>query len=65
MTRGLIEFCGLPWDDACLRHHETDRNVRTLSIEQVREPIYTTSVSRAAPFEQHLGPLRVGLAARG
>ena len=38
--RALLEFCGLPWDDACLRFHESARSVRTLSAAQVRLPMY-------------------------
>ena len=42
-TRALIEAVGLPWDDACLRPHETKGSVKTLSFQQVRQPIYKTS----------------------
>ena len=57
MARRLVEFCGLPWDDACLKFHETDRPVRTASAAQVRKPIYTTSLGRWRRFERHLGDL--------
>lgn len=53
----LIAYCGLPWNDACLAPHEHRRTVRTASVTQVREPVYTTSVSRWRRFERHLGPL--------
>ena len=43
-TRRMLEFCGLPWEDACLRFYETQRAVRTASSEQVRRPIYASSV---------------------
>ena len=67
MSRKIIEFCGLPWDDRCLRFYESSaqRNVKaaiTLSYDQVRRPIYKTSVGRAKKFEQHLGPLFEALA---
>jgi hypothetical protein len=39
-TLRLLEFCGLPWEDACLAFHETERAIRTASSEQVRRPIY-------------------------
>jgi tetratricopeptide (TPR) repeat protein len=55
--RKLIEFCGLEWDDACLNFHETERAVRTASVWQVRQPIYTTSVERWRNYEKHLGPM--------
>lgn len=57
VTREIIEACGLPWDDRCLRFHETRRVVQTASYEQVTQPIYATSVARYRNFEKHLGPL--------
>ena len=60
-TRRLIDYCGLPWDDACLQSHKTKRTVRTASITQVRQPIYTSSLQRWRRYEQFLGPLQEGL----
>jgi Flp pilus assembly protein TadD len=60
-SRRIIEFCGLEWDDACLRFHESGRDERTLSHAQVRKPIYTSSLDRAGRFASHLGPLREAL----
>jgi hypothetical protein len=57
----LIEFLGLAWDDACLRFHESDREVATLSADQVRRPMYRTSVGRYRHYEKHLGPLKRAL----
>lgn len=48
--RRLIDFIGLPWDDACLAFHKTRRTVRTLSYDQVNRPIYTTSAGRNANY---------------
>ena len=61
----LIAFCGLAWDDACLDFHRTVRPVRTASVNQVRQPIYRTSLARWKPYAAHLGPLlaALGLAA--
>ncbi len=56
-TRRLLEHCGLPWEDNCLRFYETDRAVVTASSEQVRLPIYSRSVNSWRRFEKHLGPL--------
>ena len=56
-TRRLIEFCELPWEDACLRFYETERAVNTASSEQVRQPIYSKSINAWRRFENHLGPL--------
>ena len=61
VSRELIAFCGLEWDDACLRFHETDRHVRTASYWQVRQPIYSSSVERWRNYEEHLAPLRHAL----
>ncbi|MEE3236160.1 MAG: sulfotransferase, partial [Pseudomonadota bacterium] len=43
--RRLLEFCGLPFEESCLRFHETERAVKTASSEQVRRPIYSSSVN--------------------
>lgn len=61
VTRELIEFLGLDWDDACLRFHSSGRASTTWSSEQVREPLYTRSSGRHANYEKHLGPLRRAL----
>ncbi|HFD80755.1 MAG TPA: sulfotransferase family protein [Gammaproteobacteria bacterium] len=62
VSRSLIEFCGLEWDDRCLRFHENERFVGTASFDQVRRPIYRSSVQRWKNYEPFLGPLRAGLA---
>jgi len=56
-ARRIIEFSGLPWEDACVNFHETRRQVRTASSMQVRQPIYKTAVRRWKRFEHRLGPL--------
>ncbi|MFA6119954.1 MAG: sulfotransferase [Sideroxydans sp.] len=56
-ARKLLEYCGLEWDAACLDFHKTKRQVRTASVTQVRQPIYTTSVERWRSYEKFLGPL--------
>ncbi len=53
----ITEACGLDWDPACLRFHETRRPVRTASVAQVRQPIFTTGVQRWRRYEPHLKPL--------
>jgi len=57
ISRKLVDFCGLDWDDRCLRFFENARPVRTSSGWQVRQPIYTTSVGRWRDYAKHLGPL--------
>jgi len=61
LTRKLIEFLGLEWDDACLNFHETERSVQTFSKWQVRQPIYTTSIKRWKHYEKHLDALKSAL----
>lgn len=56
-TRRLIEFCGLEWNDACLESHKTERSIKTASITQVRQPVYTSSVERWRHYEKYLQPL--------
>lgn len=56
-ARGMIEFLGLDWDERCLRFHETRRPVSTASIQQVRRPMYQSSVGRWRNYEKHLGQL--------
>ena len=56
-TRQLLDFCELPWDERCLRHHESGRVANTFSYNQVRQPIYKKSVERWRRYEKHLGPL--------
>lgn len=56
-TRHLLEYCQLDWNDACLDFHKTERSVRTASVTQVRQPIYSSSVERWRHYEQFLAPL--------
>lgn len=60
-VRRLLEYCGLPFDEACLRFYENDRAVRTASSEQVRQPIYRDAVDQWRHYEQWLEPLRSAL----
>jgi hypothetical protein len=53
-TRRLLEFCGLPWEDACLRFYETERAIRTASSEQVRRPIYSSAIGVWRHYSQQL-----------
>jgi hypothetical protein len=56
-ARRLIAFCGLDWDDACLDFHRSARPVQTASVEQVRQPIYKSSVRRWEKYASYLQPL--------
>ena len=64
-SRRLIEFCGLPWDERCLRFYENKRTVLTASHDQVRSPIYKTSAERWRNYERYIAPLRRALAPTG
>lgn len=64
-ARQVVDFVGLPWDDACLRFYEAERAVTTASVDQVRKPIYTSSVGRWKRYGGRLDPLRDSLAAAG
>ena len=56
-VRHILEFCGLPFEDACLRFYETERAVKAASSEQVRRPIYSSSVNLWRNYESQLETL--------
>lgn len=56
-TRALLDYCELPWNDACLEFHTTRRKVRTASNAQVRQPIYSDSVKLWQRYGDKLSPL--------
>jgi tetratricopeptide (TPR) repeat protein len=60
-ARRMLEFLRLPWDERVLRFHETERPVRTASVNQVRQPIYRTSAGRWRKHAAHLQPLLAAL----
>jgi hypothetical protein len=60
-VRRLLDYCGLPFEEQCLRFHETRRVVQTASSEQVRRPLYSDSVEEWRNFEPWLGPLKEAL----
>ena len=51
----ILEHCGLPFEEKCVRFHETERAVKTASSEQVRQPIYTGGMGKWRKYESHLG----------
>ena len=59
--RRLLEACGLPFEEACLRFWETERAVRTASSEQVRRPIFRDGADAWQAYDAHLDPLRAAL----
>ena len=60
-ARRIVAYCGLEWDARCLDFHRTERQVRTASVSQVRQPIYKSSVGRSRAYKAFLGPLREAL----
>jgi tetratricopeptide (TPR) repeat protein len=61
VARRLVAACGQEWDPACLEFHRTQRLVRTASVSQVRQPIYTRSVARWKHYEHDLADLFAAL----
>jgi tetratricopeptide (TPR) repeat protein len=60
-VRRLLDYCGLPFEEQCLRFHETRRVVQTASSEQVRRPLYTEGVDQWRNYEPWLGKLKDAL----
>lgn len=60
-TRALLDYLGLPFDEACLRFHENRRSVRTPSAEQVRQPIFRDGAEQWKHYAGWLGPLEEAL----
>lgn len=60
-VRRILDYCGLPFEAACVDFHQTDRAVRTASSEQVRQPINRAGQGQWRPFEPYLGPLKQAL----
>jgi len=56
-VRRILDYCGLPFEEVCLRFYETERAIKTASSEQVRRPIYSSSVNLWRKYESHLGEL--------
>lgn len=61
-TAELLEYCDLPWEDSCLEFYRNTREVRTVSKEQVRRPMYQGSSDAWKRYERFLLPLKESLA---
>jgi tetratricopeptide (TPR) repeat protein len=57
-ARKMLDFLGLPWEEACLKFNERQTTVRTFSQVQIRNPINTASVARWRNYEKHLKQIR-------
>lgn len=60
-VRRILDYCGLPFEQACIDFHRNKRAVRTPSSEQVRQPIYQSGLEQWRNYESHLGPLKKAL----
>ena len=56
-AQALLEFCDIPWNENALNFHANKSAVKTASMMQVRQPIYTTSVEKWRHYESHLEPV--------
>lgn len=61
ISKLIIEYCGIDWDENCLSHHKTDRAIHTASQWQARQPIYKTSKERWRNYEYYFPELVQGL----
>jgi tetratricopeptide (TPR) repeat protein len=57
-VRRLLDYCGLPFEEQCLKFYDNERPVRTASSEQVRRPIFTEGLEHWRHYEPWLGPLK-------
>ena len=60
VSREIVKFCALEWEKECLEFHKTKRQVRTASIEQVRQPINKKSIGAWKKYESYLQDLILG-----
>ena len=60
-VRRMLDYCGLPFEPACVEFHKTERSVRTPSSEQVRQPIFRDGLDQWKLYEAWLSPLRLAL----
>ena len=57
ISKNLIKYCGLEWEDSCLEFYKTKRQVQTASNEQVRQPINKKSLAAWKNYEEFIEPL--------
>jgi len=60
-VRRILDFCDLEFEPACIEYYKTERNIRTASSEQVRQPIFREGLFQWRNYEPWLGPLKDGL----
>lgn len=60
-VRRILDYCGLPFEAACVDFHKNSRSVRTPSSEQVRQPIFREGLDQWRNYEPWLEPLKLAL----
>ena len=60
-VRRILDYCGLPFEPACVSFHQTKRSVRTASSEQVRQPVYRGGLEQWQNYSSHLAELETQL----
>ncbi|MGB1298294.1 MAG: sulfotransferase, partial [Psychrobium sp.] len=60
-VRRILDYCQLPFEQACLEFYNTKRNIYTPSAQQVRQPISTKGLTQWQNFEPYLGELKTAL----
>lgn len=55
--RRVLDYCGLPWEDQLLDFHKTKRQVRTISSDQVNQPLNKKSIGKAMKYQDELQPM--------
>ena len=58
VSKKIIKYCELKWEDQCLEFYKNKRQVRTASIEQVRKPINNKSIGAWKKYENYLSEMR-------
>ena len=57
VSKELIAFCGLDWDERCLEFNKKKGAVKTASVWQVRQPLYADSVKKWTMYDGYIDPL--------
>lgn len=62
LSRYMLDYCGLEWEENCLQFYQNKRKVQTASVWQVRQPIYQRSKGRWLNYKPYINTLIEGLA---
>ncbi len=57
VSKQMIDYLGLEWDENCIDFHNNERNVMSPSNIQIRQPIYDSAMNRWKNYEEHIQPL--------